>query len=370
MIITLKGADFSASNIGTLSTWRITRSLGSGAAYEGPTSVNKDAALTATVTIAEGYELGTAGVTVTMSGEVISAATVNGSIVTITIASVTGNVVIKVPTVNISTGEEEPEVPDSPITPDEPTVYTTYRTIPLIAGLKAYTKANNTFGDMTKRAVTFGNVKAGDVLSVVNPDDTFKNKFLVYKMTDKATPEFNDGVTYKETYVSDLRGSYDYPEYAFAEDCRFLSVMLDELHSDDRNFTDYKDFCLYQLGREYTIGEPTAIHAYYGTYDKTKSTFSFTNNIRAFTVLDLKAGDVVTSATSDIGFDVYKFVDKTHTYDGIVSRDESDSAAAYATTIWTSQADQRVMVIARSISNPSGKITEDLNNVFTVTFNS
>lgn len=122
MIITLKGADFSASNIGTLSTWRITRSLGTGATYEGVTSVDKGASFTATVTIAEGYELGATGVTVTMGGNVISAATVNGNVITITIAEVTGNVVIKVPTVNLSTGEEEePEVPDIP-TPDEPDV--------------------------------------------------------------------------------------------------------------------------------------------------------------------------------------------------------------------------------------------------------
>ena len=119
MIITLKGADFSASNIGTLSSWRITRSLGTGATYEGVTSVDKGASFSATVTIAEGYELGAAGVTVTMGGNVISAATVNENTITITITEVTGNVVIKVPTVNISTGEEEePGVPD---TPDEPT---------------------------------------------------------------------------------------------------------------------------------------------------------------------------------------------------------------------------------------------------------
>lgn len=113
MIITLMGADFSASNIGTLSSWRISRSLGSGATYEGVTSVDKDAAFSATVTIAEGYEIGTAGVTVTMGGTVLSGAhSISGNVITITIASVTGNVLIKVPTVNIATGdEEEPEVP-------------------------------------------------------------------------------------------------------------------------------------------------------------------------------------------------------------------------------------------------------------------
>lgn len=114
MIIVLKNADFSASNIGTLSTWRITRSLGAGTVYEGPTSVDKEGTLTATVTIAEGYELGVAGVTITMGGEVVSdAANVQGNIIYISIPVVSGNVVIKVPTVNINTGEEEePDVPE------------------------------------------------------------------------------------------------------------------------------------------------------------------------------------------------------------------------------------------------------------------
>lgn len=110
MIIILKGADFSESKIGTLDTWMITRLIGAGATYEGATSVDKDAPFSATITIAEGYELGTAGVTVTMGGTEISAATVSGNTITISIASVTGNVVIKVPTVNVSGGEEEPEV--------------------------------------------------------------------------------------------------------------------------------------------------------------------------------------------------------------------------------------------------------------------
>lgn len=115
MIITLKGADFSASNIGTLSSWRISRSLGAGATYEGVTSVDKGAAFSATVIIAEGYELGTAGVTVTMGGTVLSGAhSISGNVITITIAEVTGNVLIKVPTINTAGGDEpeEPEEPD------------------------------------------------------------------------------------------------------------------------------------------------------------------------------------------------------------------------------------------------------------------
>lgn len=124
MIITLKNADFSQSNIGTLSTWRITRSLGAGAIYEGPTSVDKDAPLMATVIIANGYEIGAAGITITMGGIVLDKV-VQGAIrdddglhYPIAIPNVTGNVVIKIPTVNINTGEEDE--PDTPVTPDEP----------------------------------------------------------------------------------------------------------------------------------------------------------------------------------------------------------------------------------------------------------
>lgn len=100
MIITLKGANFSTNKIGTLSTWRISTILGNGATYSGVTSVDKDpvTGFNATVTIDEGYTVGTAGVTVTMGGEAIEAYSQSGNVITISIASVTGNVVIKVPT--------------------------------------------------------------------------------------------------------------------------------------------------------------------------------------------------------------------------------------------------------------------------------
>lgn len=125
MIITLKNADFSQSNIGTLSTWRISRSLGVGALYDGPDSVDKDVAFSATVTLAEGYEVGAAGVTITMGGSVLSGAhSINGNVITITIAEVTGNVLIKVPTINTAGGDEpeEPDTPDEPVVPDRPDV--------------------------------------------------------------------------------------------------------------------------------------------------------------------------------------------------------------------------------------------------------
>lgn len=110
MIITIKGASYTF-NIGQLDSWFISRSIGSGATYDGVTSVKKDEdeAFNATVTLADGYEIGSAGVSVTMGGSDITstAVTISGSVITIFISSVTGNVVISVPTKNIATGDED-----------------------------------------------------------------------------------------------------------------------------------------------------------------------------------------------------------------------------------------------------------------------
>ncbi len=102
MIITLIGADFSKSNIGTLSSWIISRVLGDGATYAGPLYVDKDAALNATVTLDEGYEIGSDGITITMGGTVLDESyySIVDNVITFTIDSVTGSVVIKVPTLN------------------------------------------------------------------------------------------------------------------------------------------------------------------------------------------------------------------------------------------------------------------------------
>lgn len=111
MIIYLKGANFSSNNIGPLNTWLIQQSIGSGASSSNTAkTVTKDEQYSTTITIADGYVLGATGITVTMGGNDITSTAVSG--LTISIASVTGNVVIRVPTVNTSTGEE-----DDPVNP-------------------------------------------------------------------------------------------------------------------------------------------------------------------------------------------------------------------------------------------------------------
>lgn len=113
MIITIKGADFSSANIGTLSTYIISKSIGSGATFDIPSFVDKNSSVNWTITLDEGYTFGT--YSVTMGSEVITP-TVVDNVMTISIAEVTGNVRIVVATINESTGEE-----DDPTIPDEPT---------------------------------------------------------------------------------------------------------------------------------------------------------------------------------------------------------------------------------------------------------
>lgn len=109
MIITIKGADFSSANIGTLSTYIISKSIGSGAAFDIPNFVDKNSSVNWTITLDEGYTFGT--YSVTMGGDTIKPSVVD-NVMTITIAEVTGNVRIVVATVYNGVGQL-PEVPDN-----------------------------------------------------------------------------------------------------------------------------------------------------------------------------------------------------------------------------------------------------------------
>jgi hypothetical protein len=116
MILTIKNADFSAANIGTLSSYIVSKTIGAGAAFDIPSTVDKNSSVNWVITLDEGYTFGTYAVT--MNGEDIIP-TVVDNVMTISIAEVTGNVRIVVATVNENVGEEdEPVVP--PVEPDEP----------------------------------------------------------------------------------------------------------------------------------------------------------------------------------------------------------------------------------------------------------
>ena len=110
MIITIKGANFANSNIGTLSTYTV-RCNGSGASVS-PTSIEKNAEgtqaasnLVATITVDSKYTFNAIS-SVSVGGTALSTSdyTVSGQKVTIPAAKVTGNVVINVSTTLINTG--------------------------------------------------------------------------------------------------------------------------------------------------------------------------------------------------------------------------------------------------------------------------
>ena len=106
MIITIKGADFSGSNIGTLDTYLVSKSIGAGATHDIPNYVTKNAAVSWTITLSEGYTFGT--YSITMGGATVTPTiSPDGKTMTVAISAVTGKVVISVATVNESTGEED-----------------------------------------------------------------------------------------------------------------------------------------------------------------------------------------------------------------------------------------------------------------------
>jgi hypothetical protein len=92
MIITLIRANFSANNIGTLNTLNIFTNLGEGCSYIGPTSVERNESMTATINIANNYLLD--NITVYMNGVEIFDYTIQNKTITINITSVTGTITI------------------------------------------------------------------------------------------------------------------------------------------------------------------------------------------------------------------------------------------------------------------------------------
>ena len=110
MIITLKNADFSKNNVGTLTTWGITKILSGVSTTDTTTRVVKDGSYTASFTVNSGYIYSSASVT--MGGTDITNTALSWdsghSVATLNISKVTGNVYIKISAVSENT--EEPEI--------------------------------------------------------------------------------------------------------------------------------------------------------------------------------------------------------------------------------------------------------------------
>ena len=99
MIITLVKADFSANNIGQLSSFSVLTNILGGAIYTGPSSVKRGEGLNATITFADGSEL--LQMNVMMGGSIFTDYTIENNTINLNIPEVTGIVVINI----VATGE-------------------------------------------------------------------------------------------------------------------------------------------------------------------------------------------------------------------------------------------------------------------------
>ena len=170
MIITIKGANFSLANIGTLSTYIISKSIGSGASFDIPNFVDKNSSVNWTITLDEGYTFGTYSVTM---GGVEVTPTVEDNVMTISIAEVIGNVRIVIATINENTGEEdEPVVP--PVEPDEPETPTT-GFVPLSSNWSLATSA----GKPNSRLICAENIPNNAVVDFKNASDWETYKYAI-----------------------------------------------------------------------------------------------------------------------------------------------------------------------------------------------
>ena len=104
MILTIKNANFSTAGIGTLSTYIIRKSIGSGVTHSIPNYIEKGLNATWVLTLVSGYTFGDYSI---MMGNTPITPEVTETTMTITIPEVTANVTISVPTINESTGEED-----------------------------------------------------------------------------------------------------------------------------------------------------------------------------------------------------------------------------------------------------------------------
>jgi hypothetical protein len=266
MILTIKGADFSSANIGTLSTYIISKSIGSGASFDIPNFVDKNSSVNWTITLDEGYTFGT--YLVTMGGvEVIP--TVVDNVMTISIAEVTSNVRIVVATVNENTsGEDDPTIPDEPVvppvTPDEPDTPDTGNTLTFVNGDAVvvdnvadmqFTIGSTFAGDSPYKPITNTTGSKGRTASVgyvlkVNGGETitlnqpFEGKTIYYSTvsfannTDTKTNQSDQVFTMKkwETASKVIPSEVKYLFIAFKNDAGNTDFTADEVETIKNNF--------------------------------------------------------------------------------------------------------------------------------------
>lgn len=95
MILTIKGADFSLANIGTLDTFSIRKSIGKGTVHSIPNFVTKNSSVEWTITLEDSYDF--IDYSITMGNEVITPV-ISGKMMIISIPAVTAFISINIST--------------------------------------------------------------------------------------------------------------------------------------------------------------------------------------------------------------------------------------------------------------------------------
>ena len=98
MILTIKGADFSLANIGTLDTFSVRKTIGNGVVHSIPNFVTKNSSVEWTITLAESYSF--IDYSITMGNDVITPV-INGNMMIISIPEVTAFISINISTKGI-----------------------------------------------------------------------------------------------------------------------------------------------------------------------------------------------------------------------------------------------------------------------------
>ena len=260
MILTIKGADFSSANIGTLSTYIISKSIGSGATFDIPNFVDKNSSATWIITLNEGYTFGTYSITM---GGVEVTPTVVDNVMTISITEVTGNVRIVVATVNENTGEDEPVAP--PVTPDEPTIYTlTISPNPSDATVKltasGYTQSDNSITVQAGTSVSYTVSKTGYVGKsanvVVNSNQTItvtldatsiENQIDLGTINDKQWIKFENGTNQTLQYWKSTADYIAIPDGV-------TSIHSDDITAFRNGSANTTPYAFYDVDKNYISG--------------------------------------------------------------------------------------------------------------------
>lgn len=176
MILTIKNANFSTAGIGTLSTYIIRKSIGSGVTHSIPNYIEKGLNATWVLTLVSGYTFGDYSI---MMGNTPITPEVTETTMTITIPAVTANVTISVPTINESTGEEDgggdtpvvpPVEPDEPEEPETPTGF-----VPLSSNWKLAESG----GKQNSRLICAENIPNNAVVDFKNVSDWETYKYAI-----------------------------------------------------------------------------------------------------------------------------------------------------------------------------------------------